>query len=267
MLVAFGTWLHKVGIFDMNTGCSRKLSTGSCFPVMSVAFSPDGQLVVGGDRDEVVTVWEVISGEVQTSMEIGDRRHEESSVHASTIIFSQDGSFVVFASEDHFAIFDAHTWERTVGPLHSANGSAIHGVAVSPSGQSIAINCDRELFIYHWDNKESRSLQFRMPPHNYSGKRVRFSGRQIQLVSESGILTGLHWRLLLNGCEELVEGDARLNDLHMHEGWVLDADGNKQCWVPVIYRAKDIHASFNNMLVMGGGSGWLVLLELLPKYS
>jgi len=51
----------------------------------------------------------------------------------------------------------------------------------------------------------------------------------------------------------------------MHEGWILDMDGNKQCWVPVIYRGQDIHGSFDNKLVMGGGSGQFVLLELLPE--
>ena len=77
-----------------------------------------------------------------------------------------------------------------------------------------------------------------MPPYDCNSRRIRFSGRRIQPVCESGVLTDLRLEFLPNRHERLVEGDDRVDEFHMHEGWVLDKKWEHSYWVPVIYRAQ-----------------------------
>jgi WD40 repeat protein len=184
-LIAAGFWLGSVSVWETSTGQLRRYFTRNGHPVTAVAISPDGQLVVCGDKGGRVMAWNTMTGEQKASVDIGDGR-DEWTVHSASIILSPDGNLVAFSSEDHFVIFNTQLWRKEAGPMRSPNGRPIHGMTFSPSGQSIAIACDGELFISSWYN-DSHSLQFRIPSYSLNGRRIRFSSRRIQLVCDAGI--------------------------------------------------------------------------------
>jgi WD40 repeat protein len=68
--------------------------TGHTDSVTSVAFSPDGQLIVSGSEDRTIRVWNATTGETAAGPFTGHTRSVES------VAFSPDGQHIVSGSKD-----------------------------------------------------------------------------------------------------------------------------------------------------------------------
>jgi hypothetical protein len=52
--------------------------------------------------------------------------------------------------------------------------------------------------------------------------------------------------------------------LHLFQGWLVDSEGNKRCWVPEAYRGWDVHASYGlTRVVLGGTNGRPLIVDLV----
>src|SRR5262249_876802 len=103
------------------------------FPVVDVAFSPDGRRIAtaqGGDsvrRDRLVRLWDAQTGE-----QIGTEMAEDTG-----LAYSRDGSRILTWSEGGFArVWDAESGKPVSPPLR--HGSWVNCATFSPDGEEIA---------------------------------------------------------------------------------------------------------------------------------
>jgi WD40 repeat protein len=110
--------------------------------VTSVAFSPDGQFIVSGSRDNTVRMWDTATG---------TERHTMHGHHdwVSSVSFSPNGQFIVSSSHDE----TVRVWDATTGTerhtMHGHQGT-VNSVAFSPNGHSIVSGSDDKT-VRVWD--------------------------------------------------------------------------------------------------------------------
>jgi WD40 repeat protein len=99
--------------------------------VDSIAWSPDGRLLVSGGFGETIKFWNVATGEL-----VRDLKHQD---HVVQVIFSPDGQWLASASlGEHYHIWNMATGKRQQsvgGYLDSLSGRPL---AFSPDGQWLA---------------------------------------------------------------------------------------------------------------------------------
>ena len=261
--------MGSVRFWDANTGCPTGLVlTGNVRPSVSLAFSPSKRHLVSVDWSGNITRWDLQSGKSITYMirqYSWQRSVSGDKAQHAAIAFSQDESIIAFAFDCSLAVFDAHTYRPTTEPWNRAVTNPIHALTFSPSGNSIAVACEREIVIWHCSVDVWTTSPTALTSYDCDGQLVRTLSRGLSMESETGALTHLQWVSLPGGREGLIKGAVRNeNNFYMREGWVLDGDGRKHCWVPEIYRGQDVQASWGNKVALGGGNGQVMLLQVLP---
>lgn len=96
--------------------------------VTSVAFSPDGRLIVSGSYDGTVRVWEM-----QTGRQVAMMQHDKD---VYSVAFNRDGQWVVSGSEDG----TVRVWEAATGKevARIQIGAPVISVAFSPNYRRVA---------------------------------------------------------------------------------------------------------------------------------
>lgn len=127
--VASGSEDNTVRLWDARTGQTVAVLRGHKLIVYGVTFSPDGGRILSYAQDGQVRVWDATSGEVVAVM-----RGHVGGVFAAT--FDSSGRWVASGGEDGTVrLWDAATG-RQLALFTSPN--AVHGVAFSPDGTSLA---------------------------------------------------------------------------------------------------------------------------------
>jgi RNA polymerase sigma factor (sigma-70 family) len=99
------------------------------WPVLAVAFSPDGRTALTASSDQTARLWEVATGKP-----LGPPLRHQGSVKAAT--FSPDGTMVLTGSGDHTAqLWDARTGKPLGAPLRHQEG--VEAGAISPDGRTV----------------------------------------------------------------------------------------------------------------------------------
>ena len=129
---------HRIEIWDLNTNKLKTTLEGSTERVLSITFSPDGQMLASTDFSEIIRLWDIASGkhrEIPTLHKIVDR-----------VMFSPDGRALVSSREQDVQLWDItkEKWlrgiikekfkanlEDTTGVdniIFNSDGSALYGL-------------------------------------------------------------------------------------------------------------------------------------------
>ena len=118
-----GVWLY-----DAKTGDEIDLLTGHTVPVSSVAFSPQGDLLVSGSYDGKLRIWNPHTHQLIREL------NTEGKVAAT--VFSPDGRILVNTIGNGMQFWDTHLWRQKQRKY--ATSSSIIDLTFSPDGGTIA---------------------------------------------------------------------------------------------------------------------------------
>jgi basic membrane lipoprotein Med (substrate-binding protein (PBP1-ABC) superfamily) len=155
------------------------LSLPSEWPVLTIAYSPDGKQLVAGPLDVRLLVWAAETGQVQPSLP---------GHHAviSAVAYSPDGAWLATASRNGTIILrDAGTSEAR---LTLAAPGSVAGLVFSPDGTRL-VSADRSGAAVVWEVSSGREL-FTLPGSGEPLKTLAFAADGSRLVTAGG--DGLH---------------------------------------------------------------------------
>jgi WD40 repeat protein len=179
----------------------RLILTGHAGIVRSVAFSPDGQLIVSGSDDTTVRMWDATMGAERHTL------HGHAGIVRS-VAFSPDGQLIVSGSDDT----TVRMWDATMGAerhtLHGHEGR-VWSVAFSPNGQLIVSGSD-DTTVRVWD-ATTGAERHTMHGHEDWVRSVAFSPNGQLVVSGSDDKTVRVWDVATGTEQHTMRG---------HEGWV-----------------------------------------------
>jgi len=172
--------------------------------VNSVAFSPDGKLVVTGSDDKTARIWDAATGKEQVKL----GRHSDL-VHDAT--FSPDGRLVVTASGDG----RARLWQASTGEMVTEirvhrkiilgmGWQSVLSVAFSPDGQRLATaSSDGKVRLWSVATGE---LEAELGGEEESGIRARFSPGGDWLITANRDGTARYWAVKTGKCAAELRG-------------------------------------------------------------
>ncbi|KAJ6565203.1 hypothetical protein DFH09DRAFT_470836 [Mycena vulgaris] len=141
--------------------------------VNSVAFSPNGALVVSGSKDETVRIWDVTKGAEAMKM-------AGHSNWVNSVSFSPDGARVVSGSHDQ----TVRIWDATTGAQVTkmeGHSNSVQAVGFSPDGAHI-VSGSQDKTVRIW-NATTGAEVTKMEGHSDGVRAVAFSPDGARVVS------------------------------------------------------------------------------------
>ncbi len=132
-----------IQLWDFHTGQLQTTLEGHVKRVTSVAFSPNGKMLVSGDFDGVMRLWDIGTGQhrhIQTPHKIVDR-----------VVFSPNGQTILSSRRGDFLLWDVDTG-KLKSKLKSTDG--IRKIVYSPDGKLLVGTND--WWIHLWDTETGK---------------------------------------------------------------------------------------------------------------
>jgi hypothetical protein len=168
-------------------------------PVRSVAFSPNGQLVLSGSDDNAIRLWDAISGQpVQTL-----RGHGSG---VQSCVFSPDGQWVLSGGKDErVRLWDLAGYQE-VRVLHATvfqgHVDAVLSARFSPDGSQI-VTASRDRTASLWDAQTGKRLRQFQEGHDFLASNAVFFADGKRLATGAGDNSVRVWDLA-NGTQQAV---------------------------------------------------------------
>ncbi|MEG4200395.1 WD40 domain-containing protein [Microcoleus sp. Pol12A5] len=191
------TNLHQVNFAGANLANSvftEVLGSG-----LSIAFSPDGQLLAMGDTNGEIHLWQMPEVRLlRTSKEYGSI--------VLSVAFSPDGkTLATGGSNGTIRCWDVSSW--SIRQILQGNTSPVLGVAFSPDGKMLASSIG-DGNVRFWDWSHGRCL-LTLQAHKSQAWSIAFSPQGNILVSggDDGILK--LWDIATGQCLKMFQSDSR----------------------------------------------------------
>jgi WD40 repeat protein len=161
---------------------SRLTLKGHLGPVLSVAFSPDGKLVVTAGSDQTARIWDAATG-----LQVGQPLQSFTSVNSAS--FSPDGKVVLTTSEDGTArVWDART-RRELYVLGTTVTGPATAAAFSPDDSLVAVaKFDKTATIWNVEDSDEPKVLTLLRGHTGPLTSIVFSadGKFVATAGEDG---------------------------------------------------------------------------------
>ncbi|HEY1353785.1 MAG TPA: NB-ARC domain-containing protein [Ktedonobacteraceae bacterium] len=195
-VVAAGTSMGEVRLWQAATGLSLHTLRGHTDWITSVALSPDGDMVASGSEDQTVRLWEVSSGQCLRVL-------QGHSHWVRAVAFSPDGRTLLSGSVDR----TVRVWEVSDGrclQIFRGHSSAVTSVACSPAGKAFA-SASQDQTIRLWEVGSSKHL---LILHGHAGtvSSVAYSPDGRTLLSGGFDRTVRLWEVATGRCVSVLRG-------------------------------------------------------------
>ena len=188
--------------------------TGHSKPVTTLAFSPNGNLLITSGTDDTVRIWDISSSEISSRPEIALFKGTQCTASPG-IVFSNNGDSIACGSHGELRVWDANTHKQilpagtspgTAGPQSS--GFQVQQIALAADGRTVFAGCS-DHNIRSWD---------------LSGKTDTFPGRE-PVIIESGRRIAYLTDKSIN-LRDLATGEEQTIEVPSPSTLVASADGN-----------------------------------------
>jgi WD40 repeat protein len=209
--------------------------TGHTDPVLSVAFSPDGQHIVSGSADKTICVWNATTGEIVAGPFTG---HTD---WVRSVAFSPDGQHIVSGSDDKtICVWNATTGEIVAGPF-TGHTDSVRSVAFSPDGQHIVSGShDGTIRLWNVTMGVTGKSSFIRPVNSvtlWSESVASLPDGQCIFSSELGHRQISMLNSTAGNTETTPHVDFSDQSVVNKEGWICGSSGELLMWIPETNRA------------------------------
>jgi WD40 repeat protein len=133
-----------VRVWDTSNGAIVKVLRGHKGRVISVAFTTDGQRIISGSRYDFVRVWDLHEG--VELMVLGEKP-----LYARAMAVSPDGRRIAYIDPAVSTVVVLDTATGTQALAIPIPGTLLTSLAFSPNGRTIALACDKKIFLFESD--------------------------------------------------------------------------------------------------------------------
>jgi WD40 repeat protein len=212
--------------------------------VTSVAFNPDGKIIVSASEDKTVRLWDLKGNAIGQPF----KGHEGI---VTSVAFSPDGKIIVSASEDK----TVRLWDlkgNAIGQPFKGHEETVTSVAFSPDGKIIA-SASKDKTVRLWDLKNNPVAPQVIRGHRDAVQSVSFSPDGKSLVSISRDSTVMLWDV--NSGEPISPpiqtAPEMFNNLKINSSVAFSPDGQK-----IITSVGQKHRGLS-YLINGNWQSWL----------
>ena len=260
---ASGKKLTALGGYQVPMFSSGSRTQGA---INSLAFSPDGKLLVTGSRDGEVSVWDAATWKKMKTIRSGEA--------VNAVIFSPDGKMLAAGGNDTVISFrDTATWEKA--KELKGHSDWINALAYSKDGKYLASGSkDRTIIV--WDAATGNRVHF-LDGRSRAVESIDFSPDGKMLASGGNYPNILLWDLARGSYPRLVPTMQRSRVLslkYLPDSKILVAgyqNGRVDLWEmgvspakkQLAYREKPVNSvalsADGKMLATGDGAGGVML--------
>lgn len=186
--------LHHVDFSQ--THVSKSVFAQTLGSILSVAFSPDGQLLASSDADGEICLWQVADGKQLFTCK------EEQNHWVWSVCFSPDSQTLASSSEDKIIrLWDVNSGECLQELAGHTNW--VFAVAFSPDGQRLA-SASEDRTVKLWDVLDG-SCVATLSGHTEGVRSIAISPDSQWVASSSNDQTVRLWRMDTGSCEQILE--------------------------------------------------------------
>lgn len=165
-------------MWNVGIGEVQRVPRGHRSVVRSIAFSPDGKLLVSGAYDTTVRIWDMATGDVKQTL---DEAEDGEGGRVRSVIFSPGGKLVASGTDYSIRVRDDTTGK--LGQLIGYLDDRVWSMALPPDGQ-LAASGSRDETVAIWD-VATGTLTLTLEGHRDGIRSVVFSTDGSLIASRS----------------------------------------------------------------------------------